>query len=38
MALERIPGQRLDLAWPRLPASLRREAVISGKRAPGPSR
>ena len=30
MALERIQGQRLDLAWPRLPASLRREAVISG--------
>jgi Phosphotransferase enzyme family len=30
MALEQIPGQRLDLAWPRLPASPRREAVISG--------
>jgi hypothetical protein len=29
MALERIPGQRLDPAWPRRPASPRREAVIS---------
>jgi hypothetical protein len=29
MALERIPGERLDLVWPQLPGSLRREAVIS---------
>jgi hygromycin-B 7''-O-kinase len=29
MALERIPGERLDLVWPRLPGSLRRGAVIS---------
>jgi aminoglycoside phosphotransferase (APT) family kinase protein len=29
MALERIPGERLDLVWPQLPGSLRRDAVIS---------
>jgi hygromycin-B 7''-O-kinase len=29
MALARIPGVRLDLAWPQLPGSLRRAAVVS---------
>jgi aminoglycoside phosphotransferase (APT) family kinase protein len=29
MALQRTPGERLDLAWPQLPVSQRREAMVS---------